>query len=66
MHIQLPRRDLSFSPSVGPGIFSGRLSEEQRQLMAGNQDVPPPQGKYVLPGGGGAVTAQRLLQGVVG
>ncbi|GAB4818455.1 hypothetical protein N2152v2_005501 [Parachlorella kessleri] len=50
---------------IGPGIFSGRLTEEQRQLMAGSQDVPPPQGKYVLPGGGAAVTAQRRPQGVV-
>ncbi len=46
---------------AGPGIFSGRLTEDQRQLMAGSPDIPAPAGKYVL---AGAVTPDYLLRGL--
>lgn len=39
---------------IGPGIFEGRLSEEQKDAVRGSADVPPPRGP--LSGGWGAAT----------
>jgi hypothetical protein len=40
---------------VGPGVFAGRLTEEQRAAMEASADVPPPGGVYA--GGAGAAAA---------
>jgi hypothetical protein len=29
---------------IGPGIFEGRLDEDQKQLLHTSNDIPPPQG----------------------
>ncbi|KAL4425118.1 hypothetical protein ABPG77_008223 [Micractinium sp. CCAP 211/92] len=46
---------------IGPGIFAGRLSDEQRRLMESSPDVPPPAGRFAVPGS--HVTPQFVLTG---
>ncbi|KAI7841245.1 hypothetical protein COHA_005082 [Chlorella ohadii] len=48
---------------IGPNIFAGRLSDDQRQLMQSSPDVPPPAGLFGGPPGGSLVTPQLVLTG---
>ncbi|PSC73633.1 ARM repeat-containing [Micractinium conductrix] len=43
---------------IGPGIFAGRLSEQQRHLLESSPDVPPPGGRFAAP-----VTPNLVLTG---
>jgi ferredoxin len=49
---------------IGPGIFAGRLTEEQARAMETSQDVPPPGGRFAAAVPGSLMTAQRVLRGV--
>lgn len=46
---------------IGPGIFAGRLADDQRRLLETSPDVPPPAGRFVVPGS--LVTPQSVLTG---
>jgi hypothetical protein len=48
---------------VGPSIFAGRLSQEQRAAMAASPDVPPPGGRFAGGVPGSQVTPQLVLTG---
>eukprot|EP00887_Chlorella_sp_A99_P007146 scaffold2.g7146.t1 len=46
---------------IGPGIFAGRLTERQRQLMQQSPEVPPPAGRFAMLGA--QVTPDFVLRG---
>lgn len=56
-----PPLPLPLARPAGPGIFSGRLSDDQRRLLESSPDVPPPGGRFAPPGG--IVTPQLVLTG---
>lgn len=51
---------------VGPGIFAGRLTEEQRAAMAASDDVPPASGALVGGLGGGAAHLHQMQRPLPG